>query len=405
MEEHPESGEVMADRELVGDVKIAPLEVFERVRFVGVVFDGDEISGAKFVECEFEDCEFTETYVDAASEKDAAKIGMDPSEWIGRTGVRLHEVWDEADPSPELWTWFVDCKLTSCRFRQSSLTNVFFDGGAIKDSFFVETELDVVKFRFFSLEKVLFEECSVFLVDFINSDFDHCRFLGSSLLGCNFDGEMICESAFVKSELELCTFTFVQLINTTFERCRTRGITVDDVIAMKSIQISEDESDEESIDLPDFMAAAVVGEKRSVLGVTLEPGARFESMTIAGADFSHADLRGATFVDCVLEGCNFTGANLAPVEEGDFDDSGRALIAPGEPARRADFRRSMISGCNFERASLGQVTFHDGKIIGSSFRDADLSQGELQSMELIGCDLSETKLDETIVEDCSIQEA
>jgi uncharacterized protein YjbI with pentapeptide repeats len=392
MEEHPESGEVNMVQEFETDMDVEPLAVIEGVNFVGAVFSQEQFAGVKFVGCQFEDCDFTGMSIGEADEDDASEAGVDREEWVRRVRDFDLEEWAEEDPSPELWTWFLDCRMNTCRFEDATLSNVFFDGGSIQSSFFVRADL----------YNVLFRDIDLIDTEIGDSDVTFGGVCGGTIMGCRFpqavfsyflmESTTLRQSRFVRSTLKDVGLYSVTFDGVAFERCLTQRVH------------GNGSRSADSARLPDFLAAVDEENDRFVDGIALEQGVRFESMTILDGDFSHADLRGATFSGCTLLNCNFTGADLTPADEDALDPSGRKLVAPGLKSKPAEFLNSTMSGCTFERASLEGVRFQDARVTGCSFLDADLSQGNLQSVELVACNLSGTDLGATSFEGCSLQD-
>jgi len=59
---------------------------------------------------------------------------------------------------------------------------------------------------------------------------------------------------------------------------------------------------------------------RMIAGVEVKPLAVFEGLTIENENFDGCDLRGATFVNCVIQNCNFSQAILVSLDDEDDDN-------------------------------------------------------------------------------------
>jgi uncharacterized protein YjbI with pentapeptide repeats len=388
----------MAEREVVDKTKVEPLEVFERVKFTGVVFSKQEIVGAKFVDCDFVDCEFVEVEMNDQNlyedDDDDVKVDLKAEEdaWTSRVRDYDLEYLRDNEWQPGLFVWFLNCRMERCRFDESELTGVFFDGGSIVSTSFEDTSFILVWFRDIELREVTVNYCALANVDFVGGAMDRCRFTDSEWEGGFLKEIDVSDTNFERTSLIKFSLVRTPLTNVIFEDCHTSEFDFDEV------------EFRESTPLPDFLRGGGGEGERTVSGVALAQGARFESLTIIGADFSFADLRGATFVDCHLENCDFTGADLTPADEDAQDASGRRLSIPGFPRKEVEFSKTSIVDCRFDRANFERARFDEVKISSSSFVNVKVEYAGFRLVEMTEVNFGGAKLRGTGIEDCSLEE-
>ncbi len=387
----------MAQREIVGKTKVKPLEVFEQVKFTGVVFSNQEILGAKFVDCEFVDCEFIgveimDEIIDEDDDRFTRVKETEEDTWTPLVREFDMEYLREIEQRPELYVWFLDCHLERCRFDQSDLNGVFFDGGSVVAASFDDTSLIAVSFRDIELREVTVNRCELVNVDFVGGAIDRCRFTDSEWEGGFLTEVDTRDTNFERTSLTKFSLVRTPLTNVIFEDCLTSEFDLDEVEFI------------DSTPPPVVPRDRRYGDERSVSGVLLAQGARFESLTIIGADFSEADLRGVTFVDCRLENCDFTGAVLTPADEDARDASGRRLSTPGFPGKEAEFARTSIVNCRFDLAKLERARFLDVQVSSSSFVKARAEYAGFLRVEMREVNFSSAKLTGTGIESCSLEE-
>ncbi len=387
----------MAQREIVGKTKVKPLEVFEQVKFTGVVFSKQEIAGAKFVDCEFVDCEFVGVEImdeNVSDDDEDVKVDVETSEDVWAARLRDHDLEYLRDKGwqPGLFVWFFGSRMVRCKFDEADLNGVFFDGGSIESTSFNHTSFLLVSFRDVELRDVTVNCCDLVNVDFVGGAVNRCRFTDSDWeIGFLQEVDMK-DTDFTRTSLTKFSLVGASLANVIFEDCHTSEFDLDEV------------EFRDSTSLPDFMRDGGDEGERAVSGVPLAQGARFESLTIVGADFSFADLRGATFVDCYLENCNFTGANLQPAEEDAVDAFGRRLSVPGFPRKEVEFSRSSIINCRFDRANLERARFTESKVSSSSFVNVKVEYAGFRLADMTAVDFSGARLTGTGIEDCALEE-
>jgi fluoroquinolone resistance protein len=118
-------------------------------------------------------------------------------------------------------------------------------------------------------------------------------------------------------------------------------------------------------------------------------GATLQGETIAGFEWSDADLTEAVFVDCVIE-----------------DDQLGAVVLEG-----ARFQRCRLSRCRFARADLREAVFEDCVLTDpSAHAGATFAFSRLDTARFLRCDLSFARFDRSelhgvTLEDCNLRGA
>lgn len=83
---------------------------------------------------------------------------------------------------------------------------------------------------------------------------------------------------------------------------------------------------------------------------------------MAGTDYTHRDLKGATFKNAMLAGARFTGSNLSNANFANTNLQG------------ADFSRANLSGANFTNAQMTSVNLTGADLRGANLKNATLDQ-------------------------------
>jgi uncharacterized protein YjbI with pentapeptide repeats len=121
----------------------------------------------------------------------------------------------------------------------------------------------------------------------------------------------------------------------------------------------------------------------------------FNASELSLTEFSRAQLGEANFVKAVLERADFTEAYLsgADFNEADLKEAKlRQVVAKRVNFNRADLRRSVLIGSNFEQsnfhsADLGNADLSAVNLGGADLRQANLSRANLQGANLQGANL------------------
>ncbi len=146
----------------------------------------------------------------------------------------------------------------------------------------------------------------------------------------------------------------------------------------------------------------------SLVGVSLNGGARLLRAKLRAVDFSRAELAGASFRGSELEDVRFDGANLT----------------------KADFAECGLFRCRFDGAELGDASFANGRVVQSSFFAARMAHANLakstfettafveavltrahlvrfqaKHCDLRGCDLSGSELAAATLSDTDLRRA
>jgi uncharacterized protein YjbI with pentapeptide repeats len=119
----------------------------------------------------------------------------------------------------------------------------------------------------------------------------------------------------------------------------------------------------------------------------------FCRMSLNGADLSNMDLRGARFIDTLMEDVNLTNSVL------DGCDLSRAVLA------RAKLDGVSLIGANLHQASLALASGKSADLTGANLTEANLNKTRLDTWRLDGACLTHTNLDEAVFEHCSLNNA
>ena len=129
-------------------------------------------------------------------------------------------------------------------------------------------------------------------------------------------------------------------------------------------------------------------------------GARFTECSMNGSNFSNADLEGAYLTDAALARCNFEGANLknsssynsgfynANLKNADLSNS----QFQSSYLKSADLREANLSGANFTRAFMAEADFRGANLAGADLTEANLWGADLTGADLTGATLARANL-------------
>jgi hypothetical protein len=148
-------------------------------------------------------------------------------------------------------------------------------------------------------------------------------------------------------------------------------------------------------DLP-FSSEPVVNDDLDLFQLTIQGDfstQRGQEMTVEEAhvlraSFVGADLRRLRLTDVLVEGCNFSGANM---EEASFC--------------RVEFIDCRISGVLIPQARLQDVTFAGCKLDGANFRMLEAERIHFEHVDLRGAEFSAARLTSACFFDCDLSEA
>jgi len=266
---------------------------------------------------------------------------------------------------------------------------------------------------------------------------------GANLTGTNFSRARFNNSVLAHAILRLCKFDGADLSGANLGRAQAQDASFRHAVLKKTIFSGADLSnanfehaDLEGVDFSDAILAGARFDNASAPGLLLmktslrewrAPGITLDKATFIEVDFSGAFLAGAvlngvSFLNCRLEGVNFSGARLTKscfvnnctVESVQFAGADLSFV---------NFRDTAMSNCEFTEANLTGADFSGADLTGAllprvnatdarftaailraarlthgNFMGADLARADLRGADLtdggfVGANLARAKLD------------
>ena len=199
----------------------------------------------------------------------------------------------------------------------------------------------------------------------------------NDLLALVADGEPIRDVQLVEARLERAGLAEAEFYNVTFVRC------------------GFNESEFFSSQFEDCRFVDCRFSHADLTETQFERCNFFDRESSSSADFSYARLTEARFVNCNLSGSRFVGAEL-------FDVSIRDCKANGAQFREASFARSIggrdavvrgqILNSIFDDSDLSDLNLEGMQLADTSFTRADLSGAILMDADMAGCDIAGANL-------------
>lgn len=252
---------------------------------------------------------------------------------------------------------FSDSNLSGASFQgadlsQSNLSGTNMDGAVLDDVRFSGANCTGTIFRAVSVEGTDFSGLVLKDANFSNAYGEYADFSGADLIGAVFAGAKLPRSDFDGCQLAGADFSQAEIKDADFANVKAPGINLEkaDITGLRSGEVS------------DFRKAKIRFAKAA--------GSMWESCVLDGADFSHALLTGAQFVDAsmvaanldrvVADGANFEDANL---QQGWLTNANFL---------RASFERTNLSNAILRGSNMYEAGFLDVVIDGADFRTANL---------------------------------
>lgn len=289
------------------------------LNFQGVYLEGADLSGADLREANFEDAVMVGAILTKARMNSASFKGCNMS------GVFAHSSdCSNAD--------FTDAELYKGDFTESNFTNAIFDNINAEKAILVKADLSNTRCSKGDFSRTVLE----------NALLDSCSWNGVSLGGANVTGCRANNAHFINCKFNATFGHYFSINNSCIERCHFLDA-----------------------DLPGLDASTLKGERVAWFGAKLD-GARFLRADLAGAIFTEASLYRATFNHSDLRGIGMNAANLV---ESHFE--GCQLLG-------AQLRAAQASRASFRHAVLRLADLTGAVLDGCDFTDADLAHTILE---------------------------
>lgn len=245
---------------------------------------------------------------------------------------------------------FAGARMKKTDLSDSNLSGAYFQGADLSQSNLSEANmyravLDDVRlsaadctgtmFRAVSVEGTDFSGLVLKDANFSNAYGEYADFSGADLIGAVFAGAKLPRSDFDGCQLADADFSQAEIKDADFANVKALGINLEraDITGLRSGEAS------------DFREANI--------RFTKAAGSMWESCVLDGADFSHALLTGAQFVDASM-----VAANLDRV------------VADGANFEDANLQKGLLTNANFLRASFERTNLNNAILLGSNMYEA-----------------------------------
>jgi len=317
---------------LTGDIALIIRQRAERTMAQGGDFSGLDLTGADFSGMYLRGANFRNALLECANLSHCQLDGADFSHaMLVRTdlqGTSLREC------------NFSEASLALARGHQTNFTGAQFKETEMTDALFENCDFSHARLENLLLRKTGFSQCV-----FQHARLDNCVFMELTLPQPNFSAARMNKTSFIKCELQSASFAKARLDGCSWV--------------------------ESSLERAQFG------------GATLITCAVASGGTLAGADFSHAELKQSNFRQAVLTASRFVCAKL------DNSDLSEAQC------EGADFRGATLTGSLFMRTDFRRVRFNDANLMGAMMQKSRLEGADLSDTNLFRADLSQSLANST----------
>jgi uncharacterized protein YjbI with pentapeptide repeats len=212
---------------------------------------------------------------------------------------------------------------------------------------------------------------------FVNSVLAHanlqlCRFDDSDLSGANLGRAHLLDASFRRAKLKKTNFTGADLTNAIFDHADLEGADLTDA-TLAGARFDH-------ANAPGLLLMKTSLREWRAPGILLDK-ANFIEVDFSGADLTGAFLSGVSFINCRLEGVNFSGARLA-----------KSCFVSGCVVEAVQFAGADLSGVNFRDTPMSRCEFSYADLTGADLSGADLTGALLLRVNATGARFTAAKL-------------
>lgn len=277
---------------------------------------------------------------------------------------------------------FTNCRLVGARFHGANLTRASFAAAVLDEAQFNGAQLMETNLGKASISRAVFSSAQftkALLAEtvgeapvFVDAEFSEVTFNGVALQGASF-----IDARFLKSNFLEC-----MLNEAAFDRAQFEGVSMIDCRA----------------DLACFFRARMVRltlvncrlHDADFSATDVERLATAGKVDLSRARFDRAKMPAACFIGAVLPNTSWVATNLA------------AALFNNADLRQAHFHAARLAGASFMRADLGHADLRGSDCAGASFIHTDLRRASLVDVSLYGADLTDTLMEDTVLDGAMI---
>jgi uncharacterized protein YjbI with pentapeptide repeats len=301
--------------------------------------------------------------------------------------------------------------LTGADFSGLDLSGADFTGAWLESASFAGAKLRGTAFTCAVLAHADLTSADASDADFSGANLGHAQLQTTRLVKANLSGANLSETPLAQTDLRGARLHQTQLHGASFGLADWRSVQADGLLLTKAdlqkmvmthCRLVQPTFVECNLDGVDFSAAQLVrptfikcsGQGTKFSGASLEGAVFVDGCNFSGADFSAARMRGSNLRGTKLQRANFTRADLdeSDLSEADLSD--------------ADLAGAALRGALLIKTNLARARLVDANLMNAIVQRADLRAATLHNANLFGSDLSRVQLDaDTVLAGASLDRA